>query len=87
MPHTLAPAITKHNTLVHADNFEAFETALALPAVSGVTVYANLVASYKKQGQYSSCPTVKKGAIPPTIDKGCLIKQIFQQFGETSALA
>ena len=70
-----------------ADNYEAFETALALPSVSGVTVYANLVDSYKKQGQYSGCPKVTKGSIPPTIDKGCLVKQIFQQYGASASTA
>ena len=71
--------------MLRADNYEAFQTALALPSVSGVTVYADLVGSYKKKGQYSSCPKVKKGAIPPTIDKGCLVKQIFHQYGASAA--
>lgn len=61
-------------------NFEAFETALALPSVAGVTAYANLVSGYKKRGQYKECPFVKKGAVPPSIDKGCLVAQIFEQY-------
>ena len=62
-------------------NYNVFETALALPSVAGVTVYADLVSGYKKEGQYKKCPVVKKGAIPPAIDKGCLVKQIFGQHG------
>ena len=64
-----------------AYNFAAFETALAMPSVAGVTVYANLVSGYKTKGQYKDCPVIKKGAMPPpSIDKGCLVKQIFSQY-------
>ena len=68
-------------------NFAAFETALALPSVAGVTVYADMVSTYKTVGQYKSCPTVKKGSIPPAIDKGCLVKQIFAQFTHSDSAA
>ena len=56
-------------------NWDSFVTALALPSVAGVTVYADLVSTYKHKGQYKDCLMVKNGSvIPLSIDKGCLVK-------------